>query len=443
MGKPRSSGLSIQSGVLPLCWLFLLIPLSISAQSLPVTDGVVLHLVADDIVATLNGTVTTWSDSAGGALTATQTTEARQPALVENALNGRRVVRFDGVDDRLTLSSNLFSSSSFPKTVFAVVRSTDINGHIIGTGSSSNGFLPSYGSALVLVGGKAFLKANNASTGLDLMTIETLSAGMPQIVMGTMVDGTSRLETVCSVNQSDESLSAFGYVTTTLGATGNAIDPLEGDIAEIIVYNRALTDNEISSLQTYLATRYGIALASRVDTDGNGIFDSCDDGGVYLKDPDISVSLVSPESLTGGVIGNAIDAEDPLSFDVHTQVTHVYVSSGPVELRFDLQTDYDLDKLHFWNYTNSEGDFDVDNVDFRFLDSENNPVGQIVFSPQLGASPIYAEDVLLENIRNVRYVEATLTGTNGQVDFQNIGFTGRQSDTLLIFRDGFENVFGN
>lgn len=180
-----------------------------------------------------------------------------------------------------------------------------------------------------------------------------------------------------------------------------------------------------------------------MDTDEDGIFDSCDDGGVYLKAPDISVSLVSPESLTGGVIGNVIDAESPVSSDAHNQTTHVWYSSGPVELRFDLQADYDLDKLHFWNYSNSEGDYDVDNADFRFLDSENNPVDQVVLSPQRGADPIYAEDLLLENIRNVRYVEATLTGTNGQVDFQNIGFTGRQSGVLEVFRDGFEDMSEN
>lgn len=48
--------------------------------------------------------------------------------------------------------------------------------------------------------------------------------------------------------------------------------------------------------------------------------------------------------------------------------------------------------------------------------------------PALGSAPgIKAEDIPLAAPLNVEFVTAFLTGTNGQVDFQNIGFTAEES----------------
>jgi hypothetical protein len=116
----------------------------------------------------------------------------------------------------------------------------------------------------------------------------------------------------------------------------------------------------------------------------------------------------------------------------------VWRSGATIQLRFDFRREYDLEKLHFWNYTSEN--FDVDTATFTFFDSDEVKTGELSFSPQLGASPIFAEDVLLENISKVRYVDVLLSGSNNEVDFQNIGFTGKSLNTSLslIFQDHFE-----
>ena len=49
-------------------------------------------------------------------------------------------------------------------------------------------------------------------------------------------------------------------------------------------------------------------------------------------------------------------------------------------------------------------------------------------SPALGSSPgIRAQDITLAAPLNVRYVTVFLSGSNRQVDFQNIGFTAEVS----------------
>ena len=49
------------------------------------------------------------------------------------------------------------------------------------------------------------------------------------------------------------------------------------------------------------------------------------------------------------------------------------------------------------------------------------------FVPELGQTPIFGQDFALPDAIGVRTVRVLLTGDNNQVDFQNIGLTGRLS----------------
>ncbi len=98
-----------------------------------------------------------------------------------------------------------------------------------------------------------------------------------------------------------------------------------------------------------------------------------------------------------------------------------------MELDFDLGMEVDLITFHFWNY-HSES-YDVDDIDLTFFDSSMQLVGTFDdISPALGnatgldATPIFAEDSALAT-SGVQFVNAALSGSNGQVDFSNIGFT--------------------
>ncbi len=157
---------------------------------------------------------------------------------------------------------------------------------------------------------------------------------------------------------------------------------------------------------------------------------------IYLNDQNISVSLGSSMDAepfanrsTVDSLASIIDAPSADAPENHNQSTHVWVSGGSLELDFDLGIEYDLTTLHFWNYFGES--FDVDNIDFNFFDSSNILVGSLLnVMPELGSSLIFAEDYALSFPSNVQFVNAVLTGTNNQVDFQNIGFTGETSDNV-------------
>jgi len=165
------------------------------------------------------------------------------------------------------------------------------------------------------------------------------------------------------------------------------------------------------------------------------------DAAIYLNQNNISVAVganTSPGSFNntfnnGATINKVIDAPTADAIEFHNQATHIWFTAdhvgGGLELEFDFGQEFDITHLHFWNYT---GEFyDVDNVDFTFFNSSNNNVGSLSIQPALGSGGgIRAEDIVLAAPLNVQYVTAFLTGSNRQVDFQNIGFTANFSNPV-------------
>lgn len=157
----------------------------------------------------------------------------------------------------------------------------------------------------------------------------------------------------------------------------------------------------------------------------------------YLNDTNMTVALgvsMSAEPFsnrtTADSLASIIDAPTAASSEFHNQSTHVWVSGGQLELDFDLQQEYNLTTLHFWNYYGES--FDVDTIDLLFFDASHALVGtQPGIAPLLGgpgnsdSTPINAEDIdISANAQGVRFVNAVLSGSNSQVDFNNLGFSG-------------------
>ncbi|WOI53662.1 VPLPA-CTERM sorting domain-containing protein [Parvularcula sp. LCG005] len=155
---------------------------------------------------------------------------------------------------------------------------------------------------------------------------------------------------------------------------------------------------------------------------------------VYLNIDNISVEVsdgTSPGTFNntfngGQTIDKVIDAPSADAEEFHNQTTHIWYTAdeagGALELIFDFGQEYDISTLHFWNY-NGES-YDVDNIDFTFFNKDNVEVGSLSIEPDLGSpGGITAQDIVLAAPLNVQFVVALLSGTNRQVDFQNIGFT--------------------
>lgn len=213
------------------------------------------------------GAVALWPDLSGNGNHATQTTGANQPTCVANVVNGHAVVRFNGTSNFLSianiLGSRLFSTNT--ATLFIVGRSNSpanrgsfiqwnpgvntnwVNVHL----PWSDGVLYwdfghiSSGGRVTIAMPAGWLDAFHATTLWRNSTTGQIYADGSQLASSGMTDALDNTITANFVVGSNSNDSAF----------------LNGDIAEIIIYNRALLTSERQSVERYLANKYNIALS--------------------------------------------------------------------------------------------------------------------------------------------------------------------------------------
>lgn len=218
-----------------------------------------LWLKASTITGLADGdAITTWADQSGNNRDATQATAARKPLYKINILNGKAVVRFDGVDDRL----NTAAFQAFPQkrgTIFVVATMGTVTGDRAMLGPEYTG---------VAIGWEL---AHSATTSLDLFWYDDVASA--QIVDGAPT-GTSIWEVV---RTSDTSLTGLRNGTAdaaititdnqptsevlTVGASRDALDFWNSDIAEIIIYGDAKSAADRKKVRRYLSREYAITLS--------------------------------------------------------------------------------------------------------------------------------------------------------------------------------------
>ncbi len=188
-----------------------------------------------------SGNVSQWGDQSGTGRNFLQGTLGNQPDLVAGALNGLPVVRFDGADDRLTLSS-----ATSPYTVFIVNRS-NTQGGLQGIWGSDN---PS-DKGIRMAGAPAW---SHPGDGNDF----TNGAGGAMYINGTAGSSFGSLGTYHILEAVRGASSPVTYNVTQLGwyYSGRI---LNGDIAEMLVFSGALSAQDRNDVGGYLAAKYGLS----------------------------------------------------------------------------------------------------------------------------------------------------------------------------------------
>lgn len=225
---------------------------AISGVTLPVTNGLRLLLEADAIdptdsnqVRASNGSfyVKDWVDQSRNRFDAIQTSTTAQPAYIPAASNQAAVVRFDGSND--VLNTNLPQIAG-DKSLFVIYRRTNLT---TGTEISSTA-------------GVGFFSGNNSS-------FETV--GRLGIAHDLAIQGATNTLALKSIVRSgttltlrlSRTLNPLASASVPDSATGSysisdALYPLAGDVAEVVIYNRALSDSERQAVEQYLTSKWGI-----------------------------------------------------------------------------------------------------------------------------------------------------------------------------------------
>ena len=245
------------------------------------TTNLGLWLRADKGVVLNGTTVSQWNDQSGNGNNAIQGTANAQPLYVENVLNGLPTLRFDGGNDLMNITTNLMNGIS-AYTCFSVIKytyntnNTLISGNLAGGNSES--FLnyayifaanTLYGN-LTLRNGMGYIE-NDCYTNFNVLS---------QNFNGNGTGNSGKLKIY--KNGTNLSLTYLGTVpSTTLANTSLLIGRevpnnnwMNGDIAEIIFYNSALSDYNRQQVEKYLSSKYNISVAAQTFQFPSSIFRS-------------------------------------------------------------------------------------------------------------------------------------------------------------------------
>jgi hypothetical protein len=185
-----------------------------------------------------------WADRSGNGHHLQQTTTAAKPVLKLAIQNGKPVVRFDGV--QTVLPGGAFTLDQ-PHTRFAVLLGRTTANQAFIDGSTSNG-------ALFYVPASP---AWSMYAGSELDSALTPD-GAFHIWRGTFNGASSKI----AIDDGPVTTGAAGSTSAggiVLGARGgDFLFPADCDIGEVIEYNSALSDSDVTKVLNYLNSRWGI-----------------------------------------------------------------------------------------------------------------------------------------------------------------------------------------
>lgn len=242
-------------------------------------------------------TASWYNRGTGGIGAFATTTTSYEPTLKLNILNSKPVVRFDGSNDALSNSTTLADSLSSNMTIFAVADSDKSSGtgSIVSTrNSGSRGWDLRYQSKTQLL----YYHAGESSSLLYHGLTDQFN-----IIQLTRDGGATSAAIALSHNGGTADTSTIpGYspeaAGTSVGNTVQEAQPLEGDIAELIIYDRVLSQSERHQVGAYLERKYGLDTA--FSSYAAAVLDSNPVAYYRFEDPSSAAGQPASNSGSGG-----------------------------------------------------------------------------------------------------------------------------------------------
>lgn len=240
-------------------------------QSSPVSsmEGLVLWVEATSVASiadseTENGqTVSNWYDinpTTTNKNNAAQATAGFRPTYVSNCMNSLPCLRFGGAtdDDYLSYDGTLLANSSYTVIVVEQRRDSKINNYFMGAIGSS------VDNANLHLGYRFDATLTLAQRGNDMdVAIGSYSSPVPRFHTFVFNSSSGKYHYLNNSTTPTSKTDAGGL--TALSSNNNASIGgmnayfFDGDICEVIVFNRAITTEERTSIQAYLSKKWDIS----------------------------------------------------------------------------------------------------------------------------------------------------------------------------------------
>jgi hypothetical protein len=204
-------------------------------------------------VTTDGATVARWEDQSGSGYHVTQSTSANRPVLKTGIRNSKNAIRFDGSNDIL-VSANIPDNNLLTLTAFVVANPIGLGGSNFGRmferGNNIVNFFMFQGNGISMIAGGGQVSGGSAPIGSFYL-------------FGARLSGVGNSTTTLRINKTLVATGNTSSVPSTANTTyqiGNRTDlarTFNGDIAELIIYNQALTTEQINNVEGYLAAKWG------------------------------------------------------------------------------------------------------------------------------------------------------------------------------------------
>ena len=408
---------------------------SFAAQNLPIKNGLLLWLDAadDDSFSYSSGTVVSqWRDKSGNNFHANQSTTAQQPSR-NTFNNSRKSVFFNAASrlDYMTISSGIALPND--ASIFIVYKpSTQIYEYAVLI-DNYHGQGGNYGFVIQRVSTNAQFYYANAGDGTGFIdtsaspwtytdnVIQLLSLNKASSTGTPYISGTA--QTSRSVRAATAQYTT-GLAIGSLGAGGGRF--YNGDMCEILIFNRSLSSTEMKQVHTYLGQKWGILNTDKSIVDASG--------GAYV-----------------GLLGNGTTSAMPL-FDVYNKGalkfdgSNDYIATGVSSIVPTSTASYTVsvwcyrntnntglkELLAQWTNANSGNSFffGFDNSAVRFTDNWNP-----ITVAGAGNTNVWMNLVGVYTVSNAYiYLNGSLAATKGS------GFTYTGTGPLIIGRQGELNA---
>lgn len=247
------------------------VPANISGLVLQLDANYGVYTDAGTTLATDGQSVQQWNDRSSAGSNASQGTAGNRPVFKVNIINGKPVVRFTAASSHYMLANGAAAfaqGSDIPFTVFIVGSVTAASGTQSWCGWWNSG----NATPLHVLRGNTVTQYRLESTRTDDAASATNASASTVLVgtsaqlytirfNGTTVDLTAGL-TTSNQAQNVGTIAAFDRFAIGALVRTTVANFLDGDIAELLVYNAALSNTDVLTIQRSLSRKYSLGLAA-------------------------------------------------------------------------------------------------------------------------------------------------------------------------------------
>ena len=240
---------------------------------LDATTGLFDATTGGNAVTTDGSAVARWEDQSGNGLHFIQATLNNRPLLKTSVQNSKNVVRFDGTNDVMSRDTGTFLSDKSGCTVFMVRK-------FISDPTTTRGLFRYRGNFSETAANMLFVEAGRTASKPAVAGRRLTSDSFVSVSSVTSVS-TSAFELHCGIfdyqntdlilyinktnaaqNLSFQTSGNIGTPTSislNLGAEQTTTNFSNADIAEVVIYDSALSESNRQSVENYLYEKWGIA----------------------------------------------------------------------------------------------------------------------------------------------------------------------------------------